>query len=103
MTAEPSMPAAVAPEPVEVGAPPALKPPVDPSSLVHRKLLEGPFWQKIPAYAGVSEAEFLDHKWQAKSSITNVGKLLATVKGLVPDDFFRDAEEGFKRDRKSVV
>ena len=56
--------------------PPALKPPVDPSSLVHRKLLEGPFWQRVPAYAGVSEAEFLDHKWQAKNSITNVGKLL---------------------------
>jgi lysine 2,3-aminomutase len=96
------MPAAVAPAPVEVAAPPALKPPVDPSSLVHRDLLEGPFWQKIPAYAGVSEAEFLDHKWQAKNSITNVGKLLATVKGLVPDDFFHDAEEGFKRAPMSV-
>ena len=87
---------------VELSAPPALKPPVDPSTLLHRRLVEGPFWQKIPAYAGISEAEFLDHKWQAKSSITNVGKLLATVKGLVPDDFFHDAEEGFKRAPMSV-
>ena len=84
------------------GAPPALKPPVDPRSLVHRNLVEGPFWQKVPAYAGISEAEFLDHKWQAKNSITNVAKLLATVKGLVPDDFFHDAEEGFKRAPMSV-
>jgi lysine 2,3-aminomutase len=84
------------------GAPPALKPPVDPRTLVHRNLVEGPFWQKVPAYAGISEAEFLDHKWQAKNSITNVAKLLATVKGLVPDDFFHDAEEGFKRAPMSV-
>lgn len=87
---------------VQAGAPPAQKPPVDPGSLVHRRLVEGPFWRHIPAYAGVSEAEFLDHKWQAKHSITNVAKLLATVKGLVPDDFFHDAEEGFKRAPMSV-
>jgi lysine 2,3-aminomutase len=88
--------------PGPTGLPPALKPPVDPSSLVHRQLLDGPFWQHIPAYAQISEAEFLDHRWQAKNSITNVGKLLAAVKGLCPDDFFRDAEEGFKQAPMSV-
>ena len=42
-------------EPSSPSAPPlALKPPVDPAALVHKQLLEGPFWQKIPAYAGVS-------------------------------------------------
>lgn len=87
---------------VDPAPPPALKPPVDPATLVHGRLLEGPFWQKIPAYAGVSEAEFLDHKWQAKNSITNVGKLLAAVKGLVSDEFFRDAEEGFRHAPMSV-
>ena len=25
------------------------KPPVDPATLVHRDLLSGPFWQRIPA------------------------------------------------------
>jgi lysine 2,3-aminomutase len=84
------------------GVPPALKPPVDPATLNHRELLDGPFWQRIPAYAAVTEAEFLDHKWQAKHSITNVAKLLATLKGLVPDEFFRDAEEGFKHAPMSV-
>jgi lysine 2,3-aminomutase len=102
MSAEPSLPPVVAPVTVDVAPPPALKPPVDPATLVHRRLLDGPFWQKVPAYAGISEAEFLDHKWQAKNSITNVNKLLATVKGLVPDDFFHDAEEGFKRAPMSV-
>jgi len=54
----------------------AKKPPVDPSTLAHRDLLDGPFWQKIPAYAEVGEAEFYDHTWQAKHSITKPAKLL---------------------------
>ena len=81
---------------------PALKPPAPAEAVAHRELLDGPFWQKIPAYAGVSEAEFLDHAWQAKHSITNIPKLLAAVKGLVPEDFFADAEAGFKGAPMSV-
>ncbi len=74
----------------------------EPAALSHRELVDGPFWQKIPAYAAITQAEFLDHKWQAKNSITNVAKLLATVKGMAPDDFFRDAEEGFRASPMSV-
>jgi lysine 2,3-aminomutase len=85
-----------------LGAPPALKPPVDPATLSHRELLDGPFWQRVPAYAQITEAEFLDHKWQAKHSVTNVAKLLGVLKGLVPDEFFRDAEEGFRHAPMSV-
>jgi lysine 2,3-aminomutase len=81
---------------------PALKPPVDPSELAHRDLLDGPFWKRIPSYAAVSEAEFLDHAWQAKNSITNVNKLLGAVKGLVSQEFFADAEAGFKSAPMSV-
>ncbi|HET6284297.1 MAG TPA: KamA family radical SAM protein [Polyangia bacterium] len=80
----------------------ALKPPVDPVSLSHTHLLDGPFWQRMPAYAGVSEAEFLDHRWQAKHSITNISKLLAALTGLVSDEFIRDAERGFERAPMSV-
>jgi lysine 2,3-aminomutase len=83
-------------------APAALKPPVDPVSLAHTRLLDGPFWQRIPAYAGISEAEFLDHRWQAKHSITNISKLLAALTGLVSDEFIRDAEQGFERAPMSV-
>jgi len=32
------------------------KPPVDPSSLVHRDLLGGDWWRRIPAYRDVDEA-----------------------------------------------
>ena len=72
-----------------------LKPKVDASTLDHRNLLDGPFWQRIPAYRTVDEATFLDHSWQAKNSITNPAKLLATVQDLVPREFYADVEQGF--------
>src|SRR5690242_14989410 len=80
----------------------ALKPPVDESTLTHKQVLRGPFWQKIPAYANVTEAEFLDHKWQAKHSITNVQKLLAALGSLATPEFIADAELGFQRSPMSV-
>src|SRR3954468_20536399 len=82
--------------------PPEAKPPVEESTLVHKQVLRGAFWQKIPAYAHVGEGEFLDHKWQAKHSITNVQKLLAALGDLVPSKFIEDATVGFARAPMSV-
>ncbi len=92
------------PRPAEAGStpPPALKPPARPDALLHRQLLDGPFWRRVPTYAQVSDADFLDHGWQARNSITNAAKLLAAVKGLVPDEFLRDAEAGFRQAPMSV-
>jgi len=78
------------------------KAPVDPATLTYRDLLRGPFWQKIPAYREVSEAQFLDHTWQAKNTITNVAKLLKALEGLVSSAFIADAEEGFRHAPMSV-
>ncbi len=78
------------------------KTPVDPSMLAYKNLLRGPFWQKIPAYASVTEEQFLDHNWQAKNSITSPAKLLAAVQELVPAAFIQDAELGFKHSPMSV-
>jgi lysine 2,3-aminomutase len=78
------------------------KPPVDPSTLAYKDLLRGPFWQRIPAYANVTEEQFLDHNWQAKNSITSPAKLLAAVQELVPAAFIADAEQGFKHSPMSV-
>jgi lysine 2,3-aminomutase len=85
-----------------MGAPPALKPPVDERTLVHKQMRGGPFWQQIPAYATVGESEFLDHRWQAKHSITNVPKLLAALGDLVSREFVEDAAVGFQRAPMSV-
>jgi lysine 2,3-aminomutase len=78
------------------------KPPVDPASLVHRDLLSGPFWQRIPAYASVDEATFLDHNWQAKNTITKASKLLDALQNLVSPEFYRDVEDGFTKAPMSV-
>jgi lysine 2,3-aminomutase len=78
------------------------KPPVDPSTLVHKELLRGPFWQRIPSYAAVTEEQFLDHNWQAKHTITNPQKLLAALQNLVSPQFIEDAEKGFERAPMSV-
>jgi lysine 2,3-aminomutase len=79
-----------------------LKPHVDASTLQHRNLLDGPFWQRIPAYRNVDEATFLDHSWQAKNTITNPAKLLAAVQDLVPQSFIDDVTEGFHRAPMSI-
>lgn len=81
---------------------PRVKPPVDPASLQHKQLLEGDFWRRIPAYADVTEAEFLDHKWQAKRSITKPAKLLEALQGLVSDSFIEDVSRGFARSPMAV-
>ena len=78
------------------------KPPVDPATLLHKSMPEAPDWRRIPAYADVTEEQFLDHKWQAKKSITRTDKLLETLRGLVSDEFIKDATEGFARSPMSV-
>src|SRR5688572_3597105 len=74
-----------------------LKPAVAPERLAYKQLLDGPFWQAIPAYREIDEKTFLDHSWQAKHSITNPPKLLAAVQDLVPASFIEDVAEGFRR------
>jgi lysine 2,3-aminomutase len=76
---------------------PTHKPPVDPATLVHRQLLGGDFWRKIPAYRDIDEATFLDHKWQSKHTIVKPEKLLDVVQDLVSPGFIADAREGFLR------
>ena len=80
----------------------SLKPPVDPATLLHKSMPEAPDWRRIPAYADVTDEQFLDHKWQAKKSITRTDKLLETLRGLVSDEFIKDATEGFARSPMSV-
>jgi lysine 2,3-aminomutase len=67
-----------------------------PAAPAHRDLRDDAFWQRIPAYREVTEAEFLDHHWQAKHSITRAERLLEAVRGLVDDAFLEDAQEGFR-------
>ena len=97
MAADSKLAVAVAPQP-----PAALKPPVDPALLDHARLLQGAFWRRVPAYAEVDEAQFLDHRWQAKHSITKIPKLLEALRGEVSAEFIADAAAGFQRAPMSV-
>jgi lysine 2,3-aminomutase len=78
------------------------KPPVDPAALKHTTFLEAPDWRRIPAYADVTDEQFFDHRWQAKKSITRPDKLLETLRGMVSEEFIRDATEGFAKAPMSV-
>jgi lysine 2,3-aminomutase len=86
----------------QAAIPAGIKSPVDETSLTHKQVRRGPFWQKITAYAAVTEAEFLDHKWQAKNTITNVAKLIAALGPLASSEFIEDARRGFEKAPMSV-
>jgi lysine 2,3-aminomutase len=79
-----------------------LKPPVDPATLRHKEFLDRPDYRRIPAYADVSEEQFLDHHWQAKNTITRPDKLLMALQGLVSPEFIDDATQGFSHAPMSV-
>ncbi|MDF5732791.1 MAG: KamA family radical SAM protein [Rhizonema sp. PD38] len=61
----------------------------------YRELREGEFWREIPAFAKVSQDEFLDYKWQIKNCISDKLKLIETIKGIVSDDFIVAIAKGF--------
>ncbi len=79
-----------------------LKPLVDPQHLLHKDLIEFPDYRRIPAYKDVSETQFLDHHWQSKKSITRPDKLIEAIRGIVSEDFLRDAAAGFANSPMSV-
>jgi lysine 2,3-aminomutase len=79
-----------------------LKPPVDPATLAHKRLVDMPDYRRIPAYKDVAEEQFLDHHWQAKRSITRPDKLLEALRDLVSTEFIQDATDGFSHAPMSV-
>ena len=81
---------------------PVLKPPVDPATLQYKHLQEGEFWKKIPAYADIDEELFLDHKWQAKNTVTSIDKLVDKVQEITQREFLDDAAEGLRKAPMSV-
>jgi lysine 2,3-aminomutase len=80
---------------ISLETPTPVKPPVRPVSLEHRQLRDGPFWQRIPRYAGVDEATFFDHVWQGKNSVKSPEELFETIAGAVDASFIEDARRGF--------
>lgn len=80
----------------------AIKPAVDPATLTHKHLLEAPDFRRIPAWADVTDEQFLDHRWQSKKSVTRPDKLLETMRDLVSPEFIADVTAGFAKAPMSV-
>src|SRR6185436_6588832 len=55
----------------------------------HRDLAVGEFWRRVPAYSEVDEATFLDHRFQAKHSVTRAEQLYAVLRECVSDAFYQ--------------
>ena len=64
------------------------------AGLEHRDLRRDEFWRTIPAWAQVSAAEFGNHQWQQRHTITNARQLRETLGTLVPETFYSDLEAG---------
>ncbi|HEY5692567.1 MAG TPA: KamA family radical SAM protein [Cyclobacteriaceae bacterium] len=60
----------------------------------HRTFKKGPFWQNICPFSEVTEAEFLDTKWQNKNTIHKIEKLKEFLTDLTSEIFINDAVKG---------
>jgi lysine 2,3-aminomutase len=62
----------------------------------HRDLKRDDFWSIIPAYAGITAAEFQTHTFQTRQSVTNVRQLRETLGDLANEAFYEDVSEGVR-------
>ena len=60
----------------------------------HRHFPETAFWERVPAYAGMSAEAFLDPSWQARNSIRTVGDLRHALDGQSNPEFLDDIARG---------
>jgi lysine 2,3-aminomutase len=68
----------------------------------HRQLVDGDFWRRIPVYEDVTRAEFLDHRFQMKNTVTRTDQLLKVVRALAPSSFCDDVIQGLARAPMSI-
>ncbi|MBI2375486.1 MAG: KamA family radical SAM protein [Deltaproteobacteria bacterium] len=78
-------------------SPTALRPPASIEAFDHRHLDDDEFWRLIPAFRNVDKDTFLDWRWQNRNCITSSKDLRATLGDLVPEEFYRDVEQGLAR------
>ncbi|NJN27450.1 MAG: KamA family radical SAM protein [Cyclobacteriaceae bacterium] len=87
------------PEPVQKHAPRLMAdigPDESDKQFVHRIFRKDAFWQKIPAFAKVTEAEFLDVKFQNKFTVRKLDRLEELIHGLVEPAFIEDVRQGME-------
>lgn len=68
----------------------------------HRVFEDGEFWRRLPGYREVDEATFLDHRFQAKASVTRVDQLHSVLRETVSDAFYQAVELALARATMSI-
>ncbi|NJN26959.1 MAG: KamA family radical SAM protein [Cyclobacteriaceae bacterium] len=81
---------------LKLDLPEAIKDPVSNDDLYHRYFVKNAFWHKIPAFASITEEEFLDVKFQNKNTVRKVEKLIELVGEIAPGGFIDDVKEGME-------
>ncbi|MFA6108824.1 MAG: KamA family radical SAM protein [Candidatus Latescibacterota bacterium] len=81
---------------------PALKPPVSAAELAHRDLRDDEYWREIPGYADLTAAEFHDHRFQLRNSVTSLRDLGEVLGGRVSPSFLEDVAAGLERSTMSL-
>jgi lysine 2,3-aminomutase len=81
---------------------PCRRPPATPAALSHKDLRDDDFWQRLPAYRGLSAQEFHDHRFQSRNCVTSVAKLQEVLGDLVPASFYQDLSQGVLRSTMSL-
>ncbi len=64
--------------------------------LSHREFRDDEFWREIPAWSGVSRAEFTDHLWQSKNSIRKLSHVKDVLRHRVQESLIADIDAAFK-------
>ncbi len=78
----------------DVPIPEAAKDPVVADELVHRDFDDTPFWQRIPAFADVDRATFMDTGFQLRHCVSGAADLRELAGPLVDTAFLDDVEQG---------
>ena len=60
----------------------------------HREFREDEFWREIPGWQGVSAAEFADHTWQSRNSVTKIKQVKQLLGDRISASFIEDLIAG---------
>ncbi len=69
---------------------------------LHRRLESGEFWRNIPGYRDVDEEQFLDHQWQAKSSVRRIEQLDEVLQDRLAPELREAVVEGLRNAPMSI-
>lgn len=65
-------------------------------------VLETEFWKQIPAFAQVTQTQFLDYRWQLQHSVCHPEDLTTLLSGWVEPEFLNQVNQGVAQSTMSL-